>query len=173
MSPLVSLTKNDMPDSSHKIAEVARLRRSYPTLNLATAVSGITAALMLANRSSTTTSVLSDMSTCLLVGSIITAAFTGMITIMLSFELQRVQETTRVRQAMAWVPIFFFDLMVFELVMGLVFWFTAEHAWQYAAVLGLLSGSLFMIAAAVAVWVTLSASLHACLRTREETEPKG
>lgn len=92
---------------------------------------------------------------------------------MLSFELQRVQETTRVRQAMAWVPIFFFDLMVFELVMGLVFWFTAEHAWQYAAVLGLLSGSLFMIAAAVAVWVTLSASLHACLRTREETEPKG
>lgn len=90
---------------------------------------------------------------------------------MLSFELQRGQETASAR-LMAWVPIFFFDLMVFELVMGLVFWFTADHAWQYAAVLGLLSGSLFMIAAAISVWITLSANSHACLRVREETESK-
>ncbi|KAK2022509.1 hypothetical protein LX32DRAFT_645472 [Colletotrichum zoysiae] len=143
-----------MPVSTHQMAETDRLR------------------IVLFNRPPTTTSIVNNMSTCLLVSSIITAAFTTMITIMLMFEFENNTEPTRIRRVVAWVPIFFFDFMVFEIVIGLVFWFAAGHAWQYVAVLGLLSGSLFMITAAIAVWMTLRASSYSCLGRQGETQSK-
>ncbi|GKT88548.1 hypothetical protein Ct61P_06398 [Colletotrichum tofieldiae] len=160
---MTSLTETKILISSHEIAQSDRLKSLYPTVILASAVSGSATMIMLLGRSATTASVLNDVSTCLFVSSVITAVFTAMITIMLSFEFQSSHEPTRMRRATAWVPIFFFDFMLFELVLGLVFWFTAGHAWQYAALLGLVSGSLFMVTAAVAVWMTVKASPLSCL----------
>ncbi|KAL0929619.1 uncharacterized protein CTRU02_215518 [Colletotrichum truncatum] len=138
---------------SQDIVTFARLKRLYPTFTVASAVSGCAAIVMLLDKSPAIPSILHSLSTCLIVSSAVTAAFTATTAIMLSLTFQENHKPTRMCLALVWTPVFFFDCMIIQLVLGLALWFVAGHSWQYSIVLGLLSGFSFSATLVIAVLI--------------------
>ncbi|KAL0929554.1 uncharacterized protein CTRU02_215453 [Colletotrichum truncatum] len=158
--------------SPHDVVMFARLRRLYPTFTVASAVFGCAAIVMLLDKSPAVPSVLHSLSTCLIVSSAITAAFTATTTIMLSLTFEESHKPTRVCLAVAWTPIIFFDCTILQLVLGLALWFVAGHSWQYAIVIGLLSGFSFSATLVIAALTRKTVTGDSCESSVDERGPE-
>ncbi|KAL0933557.1 uncharacterized protein CTRU02_212520 [Colletotrichum truncatum] len=108
---------------------------------------------VLSNVPPRTTSMLATLSRLLLVSSAITTAFTATTTIMLSFECRDSENSGRASWVVAFIPIFLLDCASVQWIIGMLLWFVAAHAWQFAAILALWFGFLCVVTVGIAGWI--------------------
>ncbi|KAK2742889.1 hypothetical protein CKAH01_18431 [Colletotrichum kahawae] len=112
---------------------------------------------VLSNVPPTSMSVMATFASLLLAVSAVTTAFIAIITIMLSFVFHDFGILLCGSRVVAWIPVFLLDCAFIQLIVGLVLWFMDTHAWQFAAVITLWSGLLFLVTLGIAGWIAVGA----------------
>ncbi|KAF4487575.1 hypothetical protein CGGC5_v005948 [Colletotrichum fructicola Nara gc5] len=141
--------------SKKATATYQRLTDSYWKILLVCILLSTTAMAVLSTVPPSTTSMLATFASFLLFVSVITAAFIAIITLMLSFVFGDPSSLYRWSQFIAWIPVFFLDLAFIQLVVGMVLWFADRYAWQFATVVALWSGCLFLVTMGIAGWIAV------------------
>ncbi|KAF4473922.1 hypothetical protein CGGC5_v016923 [Colletotrichum fructicola Nara gc5] len=132
-----------------------RLKDLYLKVLLACVIFSTTAMAVLSNVPPTNTSVMATFANLLLAVSAVTTSFIAIITIMLSFVFHDFGILLCGSRVVAWIPVFLLDCAFIQLIVGLVLWFLDTHAWQFAAVVALWSGLLFLMTLGIAGWIAV------------------
>ncbi|KAK0368230.1 hypothetical protein CLIM01_14406 [Colletotrichum limetticola] len=132
-----------------------RLQGVYFPILLACVTLSMTAMTVLSKAPPTNTSITAAFAGFFLSASAIITPFIAIIIVMLLFASGGTGDSPSSGRVIAWIPVFLLDCAFVQLVIGAALFFAETQAWQFATIICLWAGLLFLATAGIAGWIAV------------------